>query len=121
PAALAPGHLPLGVLPLVTEAFSPCTPVACNRDLLSVLTCTLTAGPEPAARAAPETTRAKRSAPTRAATDLRFMRATPFHEGCWLCGRRLVSWLSGLPPAPSRRLDVASGCLRTASPITVAG
>src|SRR3954453_12244426 len=25
------------------------------------------------------------------------LRATPFHEGVWACGRRQVSWLPGLP------------------------
>ena len=30
------------------------------------------------------------------------MEPTPFHEGLWACGRRQVSWLPGLPSAPSR-------------------
>ena len=36
-----------------------------------------------------------------------------------LCGRREVSWLPGLPAAPSR--VAPSGVVRTASPVTVAG
>src|SRR4051794_23816443 len=59
--------------------------------------------------------------------------ATPFHEGVRRCGRREVSWLPGLPSAPSRRVSVADdvrisrgACLgayvvRRASPVTVAG
>src|SRR6185437_1687133 len=43
----------------------------------------------------------------------------------WACGRRQVSWLPGLPSAPSRSAErPISGCAcapRLASPVTVAG
>ena len=55
-------------------------------------------------------------------TAIFFMRATPFHEGLSACGRRLVSWLSGLSVAPSRPAVAGQWqSLRLTSPITVAG
>jgi hypothetical protein len=55
------------------------------------------------------------------------MEPTPFHEGLWAFGLGQVSWLPGLPSAPSRsalRVTVAARFLhapRRASPVTVAG
>src|SRR5262249_16013655 len=99
---------------LVMDPFSPCT-VTWRRVFVAVLMVTDTDGPEPAATATPEAPRARTIAPRRAIRVLRCMRATPFHEGCWLCGRKLASWLSGLPLPPWRvtgRQRVACLCGR---------
>src|SRR5579859_3573544 len=108
PAPLLPEQTPFGVPPLVIHPVSPCT-TTFFRVLVSVLICTFTAGPADAASAAPVAATAMTIAPIRAMRVLRCMSATPFHEGCLACGRELVSWLTGLPAAPSRRVVLASG------------
>src|SRR5437868_3679266 len=117
PAALAAEHLPRGVPPLVIHPVRPRTAVGPSRVFVSVLIDTVTVGPtaraEPAETSEPSAlgeTAPHDSARVLARTSPTFfMRATPFLEGCRLCGRGLVSWLAGLPTAPSRRDILASG------------
>jgi hypothetical protein len=85
---------------------------------------TVTFGAEEPASAAPAEIRTAVSASSiapKAILCLWCMRATPFHEGFEAVRSELVSWLTGLPVTPSRRLDGTSGLLQPASPITVAG
>src|SRR5690348_9171031 len=56
------------------------------------------------------------AAPPKARIVLLCIRATPFHEGVSALRRPLVSWLTGLPSAPSRRLGVSSGVLADGVP-----
>src|SRR4029077_8162994 len=115
PAALLPEHLPLGVPPLVIHPVGPCTVVGLSRVFVAVLMVTDTDGPEPAASATPEALRATTIAPIRAITVLRCIEGHPFPRGLLAGGRKLVSWLSGLPTAPSqltRRQPVALSCGR---------
>src|SRR5690242_558031 len=91
--------------------------------LVVLLICTLTAGPELlAAAVTPPPATPMTTAPTRARNNLRFMRATPFHEGvsAWRSEAGLLAY------GPTNRAFPATSrhqwrFVRLASPITVAG
>src|SRR2546430_7480579 len=70
----------------------------------------------PAPSAAGDATASASVAPPKARIVFLCIRATPFHEGVSALRRLLVSWLTGLPSAPSRRLGVPSGVLADGVP-----
>src|SRR5947209_1744720 len=105
PAPLAAGQAPAGAPPLVIDpAVGALTSFGASSVFFRPSTRTVTLVPFEPAPSAPDTGTAAQAstAAHTATTNLRFMRATPFLEGNRLCGRWLVSWLTGLPAAPSR-------------------
>ena len=108
PWPLEARHAPDGAPPFVIEPERVCTTLSASSVRFLPSTRTLTRVPAPDALVTGAAT-SRTAAPLRARTCLNFMRATPFHEGVSALRRLLVSWLTGLPSAPSRRLGVPSG------------